>query len=231
MGDWYDPVYLSRDNQWDIDNTLIGRFEYRGRLEPGATYTGQLDEPLPGVAPGNYYIIVRADARNTIRETDDTNNFGVTGPVSLDVIELLLGVPFNHTLTPSVRTHFYKVNVPAGQTLLWTVDSQLETVETELFVRYNAMAQALPFGIRSVTPNIVGNAGFASLRIQGAQFEAIERVFLITPGGERKAALVATTVSPSEIRALFNGRGVEPGSYALAVRKRSGEEAVLNNAV
>lgn len=279
VGEWYDSVYLSTDNQWDINDTLIGRFERRTRLEPGESYTAQLNEPLPGVVPGNYFIIVRADARNTVRETDDTNNTGIAGPAVLDVIELQLGVPFNNVLTPNSRNHFYKVNVPAGQTLLWTVDSQLENVETELFVRYGAMAQrslydvrnersfgadqeavvsrsqagyyfglvhgadvpqnspyqtkveALPFSIRAVTPNLVGNAGFASLRIQGAQFEDIERVFLVMPGGQRQAALVATTVSASEIRALFNVRGAQPGSYTLGVRKRSGEEVTLDDAV
>ena len=279
VGEWYDSVYLSHDNQWDLNDTLIGRFEYRGRLEPGATYTGQLNEPLPGVLPGNYYIIVRTDARNTVRETDDMNNMRVAGPTTLDVIELQLGVPFSNMLTPTIRNHFYKVNVPAGQTLLWTVDSQLETVETELFVRYNAMAQrslydyrnerpfgadqeavvprsqagyyfglvygadvpqnspyqtkveALPFGIRSVTPNLVGNAGFATLRIQGAQFENIEQVFLVLPNGQRKDAVVIATVSASEIRALFNMRGVIPGHCTLGVRKQSGEEATLAEAV
>lgn len=82
-----------------------------------------------------------------------------------------------------------------------------------------------------MTPNLVGNAGFASLRIQGAQFEDIERVFLVMPDGQRQAALVVTTVSASEIRALFNVRGVQHGSYTLGVRKRSGEEVTLNDAV
>ncbi|GBC93975.1 hypothetical protein HRbin15_02477 [bacterium HR15] len=279
QGEWYDSVYLSTDNQWDINDVLIGRFARSGRLEPGASYTGQLNEPLPGVLPGNYYIIVRTDARNTIRETDETNNAGVAGPATLDVIELQLGVPFNNILTPSARSHFYKVNVPAGQTLLWTVDSQLENVETELFVRYNQMAlrsaydyrnerpfgadqeavvprsqagyyyglvygadipqnspyqtkvEALPFSIRSVTPNIVGNAGFASLRIVGAQFEDIEAVFLVLPNEQRKRAIVVSVPSDSEIFALFNMRGVPPGAYTLGVRKQTGEEVFLTEAI
>jgi WD40 repeat protein/subtilase family serine protease len=124
VGEWYDSVYLSTDNRWDIDDVLIGQFTRSGRLEPGASYTGQLNEPLPGVTPGRYYILVRTDARNTIREVDDENNLGVAGPAVLDVIELQLGVPFSNTLTSNARSHYYKINVPAGQTLLWSVDSQ-----------------------------------------------------------------------------------------------------------
>jgi WD40 repeat protein/subtilase family serine protease len=142
VGQWYDSVYLSTDDRWDINDTLIGRFERSGRLEPGASYTGQLNEPLPGVVPGNYYIIVRTDARNTIREVDDSNNVGVAGPVALDVIELQLGVPFSNTLTPDIRSHYYKVWVPRehqGKTMVWRVDSALDSAEVDLFVRYNRM--------------------------------------------------------------------------------------------
>lgn len=278
-GSWYDSVYLSTDNRWDIDDALIGRYERSGALAPGASYTGQLNEPLPGVAPGTYYILVRTDARNTIRETDDTNNTGVAGPSTLDVIELQLGVPFSNTLTPAARSHFYKVNVPAGQTLLWTVDSQLENVETELFVRYNQMAQrstydyrnerpfgadqeatvprsqagyyyglvygadvpqnspyqtkveALPFGIRSVSPNIVGNAGFASLRILGAQFDSVEQVFIVLPDGSRRYAPAVNVVSPSEIHALFNLKDLAAGLYSIGVRQSSGGETIAENAL
>jgi uncharacterized repeat protein (TIGR01451 family) len=279
VGQWYDSVYLSVDNRWDINDTLIGRFERSGRLEPGASYTGQLNEPLPGVVPGNYYIIVRTDARNTIREVDDSNNVGVAGPVALDVIELQLGVPFSNTLLPNARSHFYKVNVPAGQTLLWSVDSQLENVETELFVRYNQIAlrsaydyrnerpfgadqeavvprsqagyyyglvygadvpqnspyqtvvQALPFGIRAVSPNIVGNAGFASLRIQGAQLDDVEMAFIVLPNGNRRYAPAVTVVSSSEVRALFNLKGLAEGFYTVGVRTSSGAEALAENAL
>jgi WD40 repeat protein/subtilase family serine protease len=278
VGEWYDSVYLSVDNRWDINDTLIGRFERSGRLEPGATYTGQLNEPLPGVVPGNYYIIVRTDARNTVRETDETNNAGIAGPAVLDVIELQLGVPFSNTLTPQARSHFYKVNVPAGQTLLWSVDSQLEDVETELFVRYNQMAQrsaydyrnerpfgadqeavvprsqagyyyglvygadvrqnspyqtvveVLPFSVRAVSPNLVGNAGFASLRILGAQLEGVQHAYIVLPE-ERRPALTVVYRSPSEVYALFNMRGIAPGSYTVVVRKRTGEEAELRDAL
>jgi WD40 repeat protein/subtilase family serine protease len=279
VGEWYDSVYLSTDNRWDIDDVLIGQFTHSGRLEPGASYTGQLNEPLPGVTPGRYYILVRTDARNTIREVDDENNLGVAGPAVLDVIELQLGVPFSNTLTSNARSHYYKINVPAGQTLLWSVDSQLETMETELFVRYNQIAlrsaydhrnerpfgadqevliprseggyyyglvygaespqnspyqtvvEALPFGIRTVTPNIYGNAGYASLRILGAQLENVVSAFIILPNGQRRPAVAVSVASSSEVSALFNLRGVPEGTYTIGVRASNGAESLAENAL
>lgn len=278
-GGWYDSVYLSSDAQWDIHDLLIGRVERSADLAPGQEYIAQLQEPLPGVLPGTYRVIVRADARNTVRETDETNNVGVSSAMALDVIELQLGTPFDNALTPTARSHYYKVNVPSGQTLLWSVDVQDDTAETELFVRYGEIAlrsaydfrnerpfgsdqeavvprsqagyyyglvygaevpvsssyrtvvQALPFGIREVSPHIVGNAGFASLRIQGAQFDDVDRVFVVLSDGQRLNALRVAVVSPSEVQALFSMVGVPPGTYSVGVRTSTGAEAVAENAL
>jgi subtilase family serine protease len=280
VGEWYDSVYLSTDDRWDINDTLIGRFERSGRLEPGASYTGQLNEPLPGVVPGDYYIIVRTDARNTIREVDDSNNVGVAGPVALDVIELQLGVPFSNTLLPNARSHYYKVLVPReheGKTLLWHVDSVVDSAEVDLLVRYARMVsrsaydyagepplradkqasipEASPgyyyglvygadigqgtayqtlvevprLGIREVLPNVVGNAGFATLRILGAQLRGVQTAFLVSDTGVRYTARRLYPVSSSEVYALFNMEAVPEGVYDVGVSLRSGEEAVLED--
>jgi WD40 repeat protein/subtilase family serine protease len=280
VGEWYDSVYLSTDDRWDINDTLIGRFERSGRLEPGASYTGQLNEPLPGVVPGDYYIIVRTDARNTIREVDDSNNVGVAGPVALDVIELQLGVPFSNTLLPNARSHYYKVLVPReheGKTLLWHVDSVVDSAEVDLLVRYARMVsrsaydyagepplradkqasipEASPgyyyglvygadigqgtayqtlvevprLGIREVLPNVVGNAGFATLRILGAQLRGVQTAFLVSDTGVRYTARRLYPVSSSEVYALFDMEAVPEGVYDVGVSLRSGEEAVLED--
>jgi WD40 repeat protein/subtilase family serine protease len=280
VGQWYDSVYLSADDRWDINDTLIGRFERSGRLEPGASYTGQLNEPLPGVVPGNYYIIVRTDARNTIREVDDSNNVGVAGPVALDVIELQLGVPFSNTLLPNARSHYYKVLVPReheGKTLLWHVDSVVDSAEVDLLVRYARMVSRSAYdyagepplradkqasipeaslgyyyglvyganigqgtayqtlvevprlGIREVLPNVVGNAGFATLRILGAQLRGVQTAFLVSDTGVRYTARRLYPVSSSEVYALFDMEAVPEGVYDVGVSLRSGEEAVLED--
>lgn len=273
-GGWYDSVYLSRDQQWNLDDELIGRFEHHQDLAPGESYTGQLTATLPGVLPGNYYIIVRTDARNNVRETDDTNNSGVSAPITLDVTELQLGVPFSNTFSPSAQSHYYKVNVPANQTVLWTLDSAVDSATTEMFVRYNAMAERsaydyrnelpfgadqevvvprsqagyyfgllygaeisgntqyqtkveiLPFGIRELVPSIAGNNGLVSMKIRGAQFEDVEQAFIVLPGGVRRYAAAVSVVSPSEVRAIFNLKGLTPGSYTVGVRTATGAEAL-----
>ena len=69
-GSWRDTAYLSSDNVWDVNDTLIGYFNYTGTLQPGQSYTTPpLDLTLPVAVPGPYRIIVRTDIFDDIVET------------------------------------------------------------------------------------------------------------------------------------------------------------------
>ena len=140
IGRWTDALYLSKDQTWDIGDTLIGRVDHSGPLAAGSSYTGTLTAELPAVTPGNYYLIVRADVKNRVPESDETNNIGASvNPFVVDVIQLTLGVPFASTL-PQDKERYFKVNTPANETLLWTLDSQANDSANELYVRYGDVA-------------------------------------------------------------------------------------------
>jgi subtilase family serine protease len=144
-GNWTDAVYLSIDNTWDIDDAPIGRVDHSGPLAPGASYAGALNAMLPAVNPGAYYVIVRTDVRNRVREIDDSNNATASSSsMNVDVTELALGVPHNSTLQTG-QERFYKTNAPANETLLYTLDAQQNDGATEMFVRQGAMSSRSVF--------------------------------------------------------------------------------------
>src|SRR5262249_2407341 len=64
LGAWVDAAYLSTDSQWDINDTLLATVPHTGGLAQNQTYTGSATVLLPGVLPGNYHILVRADVAN-----------------------------------------------------------------------------------------------------------------------------------------------------------------------
>ncbi|HQQ00531.1 MAG TPA: CARDB domain-containing protein [bacterium] len=139
LGSWTDSVYLSGDTAWDIEDALVGRVQHSGPLSPSASYSASITTRLPGVVPGQYYVIVRADIRNNVRETDEANNTAVsTGTIATDAVELQLGVPYQSQINTG-EEHYYKVNVPAGEDLLITLDSASDTGFNEMYVRYGAM--------------------------------------------------------------------------------------------
>jgi subtilase family serine protease len=151
-GLWNDAVYLSADQTWDIGDILIGRQTQIGPIAAGQSYNGQLTTTLPAINPGNYYVIVRSDAQNRVREVDEANNNGVTGvQTSIDVPELQIGIPRNTTLVTG-QERFYKTNAPANETLLFTVDGQTGS-SNELFTRFGQIASRNLFDFAFTHPN------------------------------------------------------------------------------
>ena len=68
QGNWIDADYLSTDDKWDIDDTLLATVSHTGGLAANQTYTGSATVVLPGVLPGSYHILVRADVANQEKE-------------------------------------------------------------------------------------------------------------------------------------------------------------------
>jgi hypothetical protein len=70
---FYATPYLSTDSQWDAsDVTMPGITPLE--LAPGQSFTETPFNTRIDVAPGTYYLIIRADYTGRITETDETNN-------------------------------------------------------------------------------------------------------------------------------------------------------------
>jgi subtilase family serine protease len=138
-GSWTDSVYLSRDTQWDIGDALVGQVNHSGDVAGGASYTGTLNNIIPGVNLGNYHVIVRSDIRNQVPEVNENNNTGVSGSqITLDVEALTLGAPDTGNLGQGQYV-YYRVDVEAGETLKLALDGQSDNALNELYVRYGEM--------------------------------------------------------------------------------------------
>ncbi len=157
QGVWWDYVYLSTDDKWDLNDTLIGKVFYdsstRGAVAAkGGTYTGTLDTAMPGVLPGSYRLIVRTDLLQGLAEASYANNTAVsTGSASFD-LPTLTG---DQTLTASVNYRqalYYKVVVTpdqAGSALVFRFGTNNLNVANELYVRYGDLPSRQTYDIRS----------------------------------------------------------------------------------
>jgi hypothetical protein len=138
-GRWEDSVYLSADPVWDINDALLGKVTVSRDLGAWESYTGTLTAPIPAVVPGDYYVLVRADIRNYLPESDEANNLSVsTQTLPVDIVELTLGLPYSSQLFTDAE-HFYKVHTPSNETLAVTLDSAAPEGANELFARFGAV--------------------------------------------------------------------------------------------
>ena len=118
LGDWTDAVYLSADDKWDINDILLAKVPHSDGLTTNEIYSASEIVCVPGLLPGDYYLLVRADVHNE-EGSGKPDNLVAFGPIPLSVRAFPSGDgAFSGVLTPEARYLYYAVNVPAGQSLL-----------------------------------------------------------------------------------------------------------------
>ena len=153
VGTWVDSIYLSADDQWDINDPLFGRVTSSQANVPGGdSYSQTLTAALPGVVPGNYHVIVRSDILNRIPESDLGNNIGISlDQAAVDFGELQLGVAATAALATG-QAVYYKVEVPAGETLSLLLDSAALSGANELYLAHERIPSRSNFDSASIAP-------------------------------------------------------------------------------
>ncbi|MFO7907411.1 MAG: RHS repeat-associated core domain-containing protein, partial [Pirellulaceae bacterium] len=135
LGDWTDAVYLSADDAWDYDDVLLATVPHTGGLLQDEVYHESRDVVVPGVLPGDYYIIVRADLYNQEKEAGlEGNNVTAIGPFTLEYNVLTGGgTADSGTLSPADRFEYYTINLDPGENLRLTLDGQAASGSNRLY--------------------------------------------------------------------------------------------------
>ncbi len=163
-----DAVYFSPDSTWDISDLLLATSTRDIDLAPGAASkttltanlasaaladsTASVVDETPGLFPGNYFVLIRTDVRNNIRESDNSNNQRPSSStVNVDVPSLALGVEDTGSIS-SASPRYYKLDVPAGLDLRITATSGVAYPSIDLFTAYDRMPTGNSYDERTADP-------------------------------------------------------------------------------
>lgn len=95
---------------------------------------------------------------------------------------------------------------------------------------FTIQATSLNFQLTSASPNTVGNAGFATLELQGGKLTSNMTYQVVDPSGTTHTATAVYVVSSAVAYATFNLTGLQTGSYSIQVVSQ-GDTKTLANAV
>lgn len=161
-GSWQDSLYLSSDQNWDINDVFVGRFTTTppgGVLQAGASVDAVANNvEIPGVTPpGPYYVIVRTDVFNNVPEINESNNVGNSASgFALDALPLCLhfsGDSCTGDTGPldNGQSKYFALNTPAGETVKISLNHESPTAQTELYVRFGAVPTPSQYDYVSIT--------------------------------------------------------------------------------
>ncbi|MBK9766716.1 MAG: hypothetical protein IPP63_06690 [Chloracidobacterium sp.] len=163
IGPWRDSVYLSRDQFWDASDYLIGQKDRTGLpLGPSATEVESTGFTIPFIEEGDYYVIVRLDSQNRVRESNEANNVLTSvSQMPITVQALTLNTPFMTTLLNGGQKSF-RFDAPADETIVVSLDGETGN-SNELFTNFYSAASRADYdfqgsGERTADQeNVIGN--------------------------------------------------------------------------
>lgn len=133
-GNLREVLYLSKDQQWDENDQMIGVVSSTIDLAPGNEEVRNVTGRIMNVVEGRYYLIIRTNSTHAVAETDYDNNTTVAkSATSVGFSNLSIGA------TAAVNTSgYYKLPVSAafaGKTIGLNL-SHGSTVPAGLYVAY-----------------------------------------------------------------------------------------------
>ncbi|MDA8746284.1 hypothetical protein N9N28_16795, partial [Rubripirellula amarantea] len=209
-GIWDDAFYLSRDAIYTFDDRLITQTgllsETPSRtLAPGATYSGSVTVSLPATLPGPYNVIGRVDVFDDIFEGPLrlNNDFASANQIEISTPQLLLDVPTSTSLDVG-NTLVYSIDVPAGETLQITADS--ENASLEMYAAYERVPYSGDFD--AAFEGALGGSQRALVpRTQGGRY------YILIRGTARNPIELNATLLPLQITSVTPDR-LGDASYA-----------------
>jgi RHS repeat-associated protein len=151
VGSWYDYVYASNDDVFDLNDTFISA-TLRTDLAAGASYTVSQNLPLPLSAQGKSHLLVVNDRENFLKESNDNNNVrAVTIDSQPDLVVLEATVPDGATWGDKISVAWTVANIgPAVAVNDWydyvyvSTDDKLDINDN--LVAYVSAADKSPLG-------------------------------------------------------------------------------------
>jgi len=153
--------------------------------------------------PGNYYLIVRADIYDDIRETSALNN-ALASPATFEVaVPILVLGQTEDALLSSGQSLLYRLDVPADLTVNVRLDCDNDGAANELYARYGALPSSSAWDAR-YTGHLWADQTIRIPDTQPGSYYILARS--ISGGADMPAHITATEV-PFSITDITPDRG------------------------
>jgi RHS repeat-associated protein len=113
-GTWVDSVYLTSGTAMNSSAVLVSRVNVTENVAGGSSYSETLTAPIPGVAPGNYHVVVICDSEGLVPDVNRDNNTLVSSStIAVSIPTITLGGSISGTIANG-QDIYYQITLPAG---------------------------------------------------------------------------------------------------------------------
>jgi RHS repeat-associated protein len=216
-GDWQEAVYLSRDDQLDGSDQLLGTVAHSGGLAALASIRRELTVLATVETVGNYHIFVQADRRHQVTaDTNRVNNIAFAfDTVTLTVPELVLGAAYEDQFDGVNQLRYYQLDVEQGETIELHLESSANGGATELYASYREFPLPFHFDYAARAANLPDQTLSIALTRPGTYY-VLARA---RSGAAATAPFSVTAVTKGfELASINPQRGPASGRVTVEVR-------------
>ncbi|KAL9963565.1 hypothetical protein ACROYT_G027086 [Oculina patagonica] len=215
-----DTVYLSQDDEWQIEDVRIGSpicsyvtlEPYNGGANPDRSYS--ITNQLPLTSLGGYRSLVKT--RSNILDQSHQNNIAV-GPKNLNVSfpRLPLDGCIDFTLKQGEDSSYIIDNVPDEKTLIVSVNSSSADAFHELFVRHSKPATAYQYDGGSTFALSADQEVVIPETIAGKYYVLMRRYDSSSSALTNKASQLCARIGKFKILSVFPNQVASLGNATL----------------
>jgi YD repeat-containing protein len=171
LGDWVDAVYFSADDKWDITDARLGVVPHAGGLGENESYRGSTSVVIPASMAASFHILVRTDAANQQRETNEADNLIASAALPLAIHPLqTTGVPTVSSLSSIDRKDYYAITLGSRENLTLRFTTPTPTVRVQLYLSYETLPTQMTFDERSALPGTTQEITMTSIQGGGTYY-------------------------------------------------------------
>jgi len=212
-----DMIYLSTDTIWDISDKLIGEYQSSINLPTLGTQNRSIHNKIPGVAIGNYYVIVRSDILNNIYEINDTNNTSYSSATSyIDMQRLQFNIDKNDTLYNNTDL-YYLIEVPdslKGESMLSTLKADSLNGSNEMYLKYNQLSTRLNYEYTHSFPYLGNQELLVPYLFKGNYYMMLYGRTLVS---NKQNIKIKPEILNFEVRSINSNKGGNTGKITVAL--------------
>jgi hypothetical protein len=223
-GRFFDTVYLSADEVWDVADPPLGRFEVEiplgaPLLPGGESHAASGEAAVPALKPRDYRIFVRTDVLNHIPELDEGNNLGgPAGTVRITAPPLVLDGEPLETRLGAGESRYFALATPAGETVRVDLAHGNAGAWTQLYVRYEDAPTPGQFDFRFNAPAAASQTVRIPTTRAGTYYVLARAVGGVTAGsGESEVATLRARTVPFAVEGVVPGVIGDRGRVTLTV--------------
>ena len=213
-----DIVYISADSAWNFTDPKFGINDNHINIAPQMNQPNSMNSTIPGLVPGDYFVLVQTNVLNNIPEVDMQNNTGISSTkMTVTMPQLTLGVQKTNVLTDDVA-RYYEVDIPQlheGETMIVTLKGDSVTGMNELYLCSDSIPTRSSHTFSATEP-FKGNQELIVPELQTGKYYLL--VFGSTANGNTQDVILRANILPFEIRSVNAAQGGNKGNVTVLIQ-------------